>query len=188
MVQNFLHGGNFYYYIVYPPQFSQQYHDWWDDRTNNRTPSKELTCLILRLCACSAQYLPPPLREKITETTESPSTLAVRLNNAASRLSSTIPPGQGGLIHVQEIFLNAFFNKSESRWIESWHALATAVREAQELGTCLTLHRLIMDSVELTESRTCTPGLHQNDRLKGLSEFECDMRRRIWCLLYTWDW
>ena len=37
-------------------------------------------------------------------------------------------------MHVQQLFLTASWYKSESKFVESWHALGAAIREAQEIG------------------------------------------------------
>ncbi len=107
----------------------------WKDRSEKKTLSPELTCLILRICACSAQYLPPDLRTSIQlEFNTNGETLSQRFHEAAQKLSATITPGTGGLTQIQQVFVSAFWFKSESRWIESWHALGAAIREAQEIG------------------------------------------------------
>lgn len=31
-------------------------------------------------------------------------------------------------------------------------------------------------------------GMHKNSFNAGMSEFDREMRRRVWCLLYAWDW
>ena len=135
LIQNFLNGGNFYYYIVYPALFSEQYRQWWQDRMDDKTLSPELTCLILRLCACSALFPTPDIRATIEiELDEKPLTLSQRFQAAAEKLSATIPPGRGGVVQVQQVFLSAFWYKVEARWTESWHALATAIHKAQEIG------------------------------------------------------
>jgi hypothetical protein len=61
-------------------------------------------------------------------------TFSNRMHTAAEKLSATIPPGKGGLIHVQQLFLTAFWYKSGDRWTDAWHALGKAVREANEIG------------------------------------------------------
>lgn len=54
--------------------------------------------------------------------------------------------------------------KSESKIVESWHTLGCTIREAQELG------------------------IDRDENIEGLSEFDIEIRRRIWALLYIWDW
>lgn len=57
-----------------------------------------------------------------------------------------------------------YWYKVEARFIEAWHLMATAVREAQELG------------------------LPNESASKGLSGLDREMRQRVWCVLITWDW
>ncbi|AEO53150.1 hypothetical protein MYCTH_2294101 [Thermothelomyces thermophilus ATCC 42464] len=61
-------------------------------------------------------------------------TLANRMHAAAHKISSSIPLGKGGLVHVQQLFLTAFWFKSAEKWNESWHALGRAVHAANEIG------------------------------------------------------
>jgi hypothetical protein len=105
------------------------------NRANGKTLNPEFTCLLLRVCACSLQFLEPKLSQKfdreLGETTQS---LAERAHRAARRLSNTIPPGNGGLTQIQQLFLTALWFKTEALFIESWHILTVAIHEAQELG------------------------------------------------------
>lgn len=95
----------------------------------------EFTSLLLRVCACSALYLDMRLQEKLeSELGESVQTLSERYHHAARRLSSTISPGKGSLTQVQQLFLTAFWYKSEGLFIESWHWLSFSIHQAQELG------------------------------------------------------
>lgn len=90
--------------------------------------------------------------------------LAENYHHAAKQLSNTIAPGKGGLAQIQQLFLTVSWLKAESLFVESWHALSAAIHEAQEQG------------------------LHRNSLKRGLSEFDLEMRRRMWLILYTWDW
>src|SRR5690606_5792383 len=89
--------------------------------------------------------------------------LATTLHTTAEKLSKTIPSGKGGLAHVQQLFLTAFWYKSAEKWTEAWHALGTAIHAAYEIG------------------------LHQDSLSDGMSEFDREMRRRLWGILYMWD-
>lgn len=156
---------NFNYYCLYPPTFSEDYAAWWSDRANGKPLTPEFTCLLIRVCACSLQYLDVEVQQKIeSELGESVQSLSENYHHAAKQLSSTIAPGKGGLTQVQQLFLTAAWFKSESLFVESWHALSSSIHEAQELG------------------------MHKNSAKPGLSEFDIEMRRRIWGLLYVWDW
>ncbi|RDW66616.1 hypothetical protein BP5796_09365 [Coleophoma crateriformis] len=52
---------------------------------------------------------------------------------------------------------------TESKFVDAWHALASTIRAAQEIG------------------------MHEDVVSKSLSDFENEMRRRLWCLLYVFD-
>ncbi|KAL5356866.1 fungal-specific transcription factor domain-containing protein [Aspergillus floccosus] len=165
LVQHFLTDTNYQYYILYPPTFSSDYIAWWTAKANGHALTPEFTCLLLHVCACSACLLDTDTQRKLeSELGENISTLSRRYHHMAKQLSSTIAPGKGGLTQVQQLFLNALWFKIEASFVEAWHALSTAIHEAQELG----MHR-------------------SSSRLK-LSEFDIEMRRRVWCILYAWDW
>lgn len=162
-MDNWLGGANYHYCALYPPEFRTQYDGWWTARTDN--PSPELTSLILRVCACSLLYIiDGSVKERLESELRADSmTLAIRLHEAAEALGASIPPGKGGLIHVQQLFLTAFWYKSAEKWTEAWHALSSAIGAAYEIG------------------------LHQDSASEGMSEFDREMRRRLWCVLYLWD-
>ncbi|KAK3397466.1 fungal-specific transcription factor domain-containing protein [Sordaria brevicollis] len=163
LVDNWLNGANHHYYALYRPQFKTQYDGWWATPVNKRTP--ELTSLILRVCACSALYiLNPGVQQRLErELGTDAVSLATTLHTTAEKLSKTIPSGKGGLAHVQQLFLTAFWYKSAEKWTEAWHALGTAIHAAYEIG------------------------LHQDSLSDGMSEFDREMRRRLWGILYMWD-
>lgn len=96
----------------------------------------ELTSLILRVCACSLHFiLDDSVRLRLESELETDViTLANRMHAAAEKLGASIPPGKGGLTHVQQLFLTAFWFKSAEKWTEAWHALSKAVRAANEIG------------------------------------------------------
>ena len=136
IVKNFIDNANYHYYATYPPTLLDEYTNWWTARSVGDDVSPVFTCLLLRILAMSAQYLNSiDLRTKIEfELSESAQTLTERFHNAAEKLSATITPGKGGLAGVQQLFLKAVWYKSEGLFVESWHALGAAIREAQENG------------------------------------------------------
>ncbi len=133
-MDNWLNGANYHYYALYPPEFRTQYVGWWETRSRN--PTLELTSLILRVCACSAHFISDDnIKARLeSELGADALTFADRMHEAAEKLSASIPHGKGGLIHVQQLFLTAFWLKSAERWTESWHALSAAIRAAYEIG------------------------------------------------------
>jgi hypothetical protein len=165
LVQQFLGSINFNYNAIYPPTFLDEYTRWWSDRVAKRPLSPEYTCLLLRACSVAVQCLTAELRETIEfELSCEIGELPERFHQAAEALSSTFTPGEKGLTQVQQLFLTTSWFKSEGRFIDAWHAMAACVREAQELG------------------------LHRDDSELEISEYEREMRRRLFCIIFVWDW
>ena len=135
LVQNYFSETNYQYYAIYPPQFMDDYKRWWVLRGKRDQLSISFTLLLLRVCACSTQSLRISLREKIeAELGETAQELTDRFHVAAEKLSEEVPPGSGGLNHVQQFFITAVWYKCESRFVDSWHALSNGIRYAQEIG------------------------------------------------------
>ncbi|KAF4216513.1 hypothetical protein CNMCM8980_005873 [Aspergillus fumigatiaffinis] len=165
LVQHYIRETNSQYYCLYPPTFLSDYSAWWSGKTSGQPLTAEFTCLLIRTCACATLFLDPGVKQKLEmELGESVESLSERYHHAAKQLSSTIPPGKGGLTQVQQLFLTASWYKAEALFVESWHALSSAIHEAQELG------------------------MHKSISKVGLPEFDREMRRRLWCILYSWDW
>lgn len=123
------------------------------------------TCLLLMVCACSTQYADADLKRKLeTELGEPLHRLSNKYHNAARELNSVIPISSNHILNVQHLLHSSYWYKAEARFVESWHALSTAIREAQALG------------------------MHQDQLAGSISEFDFEMRRRLWCVLDTWDW
>ncbi|KAF2021511.1 hypothetical protein BU24DRAFT_362141 [Aaosphaeria arxii CBS 175.79] len=164
-VNHFLTVVNYRYNAIYGPTFTENYVQWWTDRASGKKLSPEFTCLLLRILAYSVQYLTVEIRRMVEfELACSSQQLTERFGGAADQLSSTFPPSKSSLERVQEQFLRGAWLKSESKIVESWHALGSTIREAQELG------------------------MDKDLGIENLSEFEIEIRRRIWTLLYIWDW
>lgn len=135
LVDHFLDNTNYQYYALYPPAFMQDYNAWWSGRATGLQPTPEFTCLLLRLCACSISSLDEDIRQKLESELGQPvDGLSILYHKTAKQLSSTIGPGKGGLMQVQQLFLTAQWFKTEALFVESWHALGAAIHEAQELG------------------------------------------------------
>lgn len=150
---------------MYPPHFLEDYADWWTKRRNGEQLCPVFTCLLIRTCAYSTQYLDDTTRARIESELGDPvEQITHHFHDAAEKLSKCFGPGKGGLMHVQQLFLSASWWKSESKFTESWHALGAAIREAQEIG------------------------LHRDSLARRCSDFEMEMRRRVWSLLFVWDW
>lgn len=136
LVHHYLNHTNYQYYALYPPAFMQDYADWWSVKAGGLPLNPVFTCLVLRVCACAVPYLDDSLRQRLeSELGTGVEQLSMHYHNAAKQLSNTIGPGKGGLMQVQQLFLTAQWFKTEAMFVESWHALGTAIHEAQELGT-----------------------------------------------------
>ncbi|KAL1655268.1 hypothetical protein SLS61_002154 [Didymella pomorum] len=164
-VNHFLSVVNYRYSAIYAPTFTDQYVQWWADRAAGKRLSSEFTCLLLRVCAYSVQYLTTSLRKMIEfELACNLQQLTDRFSEAAEQLSQSFTASNTCIERVQEQFLKGAWLKSESKIVESWHALGCTIREAQELG------------------------IDRDANIEGLCEFDVEIRRRIWALLYIWDW
>ncbi|CAI6337990.1 unnamed protein product [Periconia digitata] len=165
IVNHFLTSVNHRYNSIYAPTFTQQYVHWWADRTNARNLSPHFTCLLLRILSYTTQYLTSSLRGMIEfELACSCQSLTERFSTIADQLSKNFPPSCPTLERVQEQFLKCAWLKSEGNIVEAWHALSYTIRQAQELG------------------------LDKDSGIDDLSEYDIEMRRRMWALLFVWDW
>lgn len=87
------------------------------------------------VCACSAQYTGVELQHKLeADLGQSVQSLTQAYHNAARELHSVIPVGNNHLLNVQSLLHSCYWYKSEARFVECWHVLSAAIREAQELG------------------------------------------------------
>ncbi|KAF4334412.1 hypothetical protein FBEOM_11757 [Fusarium beomiforme] len=165
LVQNFLNNVNYHYYIVYPPSFLEQYQLWWTARAENRPLSVQWTCLLLTVCACASQYTDAELQGNLeVGLNDTIKRISERFHEAARELGGTVPVGHSHITNVQQLLHSCYWFKAESRFVECWHVLHSAIREAQELS------------------------IHQESKAGPISEFDLEVQRRVWCILDTWDW
>ncbi|KAM0389160.1 hypothetical protein ACHAQC_009038 [Fusarium culmorum] len=165
LVQSFFNTVNYHYYIIYPPTFLQEYQTWWDRRSRNQTLSLQWTILLVMVCSCATQHLDVGIKPMVEiELSEPSDKLTVDYHSAATELGRVIPLGHCHLLNIQWMLHSIYWYKAEARFVEAWHVIGAAVREAHELG------------------------LHRTAIAEGLSEFEREMRRRVWCILDCWDW
>jgi hypothetical protein len=68
------------------------------------------------------------------ELASNPQALTHRFSEAAEQLSAAFTASKTSIERVQEQFYKAAWLKTESKFVESWHALSSTIREAQELG------------------------------------------------------
>ncbi|KAK1525608.1 uncharacterized protein CCOS01_08026 [Colletotrichum costaricense] len=116
------------------------------------------------MCALGTQFVWPSADQKLeSELGESVDHLGMRMHEAAQRLSTFIPPGEGGLPLIQRLFLAGGWLKNRVEVTRSWHLICSAVREAQEIG------------------------LHIDSAAQEISTCEREVRRRMWYILNIWD-
>lgn len=117
------------------------------------------------VCACAVQHLDVEEKPQIELGFGEPSeVLTERFMQVGRELANSIPDGHFHLLNVQRMLHAIYWYKAEARFVEAWHLIGAAVRESQELG------------------------LPKQAASDGLPEFEREMRRRVWCILSTWDW
>ncbi|KAF4450273.1 putative transcriptional regulatory protein C1F7.11c [Fusarium austroafricanum] len=165
LVQSFFSNMNYHYYIIYPPIFLQEYQQWWERRSRNQSLSLQWTILLVMVCACATQHLDLEIKPIVeAELSEPADKLSIEYHQAATELGRVIPLGHCHLLNIQWMLHSIYWYKSEAKFVEAWHVIGAAVREAHELG------------------------LHRTAIAEGLTEFEREMRRRVWCILDCWDW
>ena len=109
LIATFFTHVNYHYEAVHQPTFMREYAEWWD----RRRTGVAFTSLVLQMCANAAQFLEPTAAEKLgSEIGEDVESLGVRLHEAALRLSTFMPPGEGGLVLVQSLFLGKWTHSS----------------------------------------------------------------------------
>ena len=138
LIENFLQTLNFHYYIVYPTVFLEEYRGWWDARDRNEPLGVQYTCLLIMVCACTMQHLDIGTRRMLElDWGDTADRLSERYHTMARELGSIVPVGYYHLYNVQQLLHSCYWYKAEAKFLECWHVLSTAVREAQELGTLL---------------------------------------------------
>lgn len=137
LVATFKDNVNFHYYIIYPPSFLEQYRAWWVKRATKEPLDLSWTCLLLIVCACATQYLDAETQEQLeSDLGETAQALTNRFQAAAQELGNVVPSRDRNFQYVQYLIHTCYWFKSEARFVECWHSLNSAVREAQELSKC----------------------------------------------------
>lgn len=121
LVKGFFDHVNYHFEVIYQPSFMSSYLEWWDQRRDWQSGQPlsistiTFTALVLQICANSAQFLSPSALKQLEEDLgESAEQLGSRCYHSALSLGSFIPPGEGGLVHVQQLFLGAIWLKTEA--------------------------------------------------------------------------
>ncbi|KAK2593067.1 hypothetical protein QQS21_009233 [Conoideocrella luteorostrata] len=165
LMQSFLTDVNYHYYIIYPPMFLQDYHIWWDRLSQKRPLSLQYTCLLAIVCASALQHVEPASEKKFEgELGDSVDVVADKLHAAMRELASVMPIGHYHYLNVQRLLHSCYWYKAEAKFLEAWHVLGAAIFEGRELG------------------------YHKEPAPGSVTDFDLEMRRRLWCILDTWDW
>lgn len=158
LLKNFFDNVNYHYGILHQPSFMAVYVDWWSQRRDAqslRNPvALGLTCLILRICANSTQFLSPHASSQLElNLGDSIQNLSKTYHDAAQTISSFLSPGTGGLLNAQQLFLAATWHKGQADFVRSWHELGAAVRQSQEIGIVLRVDCVATSSLTLNTRR-----------------------------------
>ncbi|OJD23151.1 hypothetical protein ACJ73_05496 [Blastomyces percursus] len=162
LIQYFLQEINWIYEMIYPPTFMERYTSWWLQQVYQESEDIQFGILVLRLCLCSIQLLPHPNYPHERTIQSTMNELETRCQNAASILDS-FRPRYSSLTTIQHMFHYATYLTNESKFRESWIVLADIIKEAH----ILELHL-------------------EHPRMK-VSEFEMEMRKRVFGTIYMWD-
>ncbi|KND94875.1 hypothetical protein TOPH_00114 [Tolypocladium ophioglossoides CBS 100239] len=165
LMTTFAHDVNYHYYIIYPLDFFRDYHIWWERRSKGRTITLQYTCLLATICACCIQHADNSMQEELQRASGLDSDeLSEQLHSAARELASVAPVGHYHMFNAQRLLHSCYWYKAEARFLEAWHVLSAAILEARELNC------------------------HREPPAGTETKHEREMRRRLWCILDTWDW
>ncbi|CAN9282600.1 unnamed protein product [Alternaria alternata] len=169
LIQYFFEDINWINQIVHPPRLLAQYENWWKMDTITRVADLEFAVLMLRICAYASHFLPSQKYTVDTIKGRPLSDIRSNCDRLAGRLEGICNAVvlRGSLVRVQYMAFTAMYYECDSRIKLSWATLCCAIREAQEVG----LHR--------------EPPKRGDD---GMDDLEREMRRRMFCNLYIWDY
>lgn len=188
LVDSFFEDANFHYYIIHTQSFRDDYGRWWANRQARQHLDAAFTCLVLRICACSLQYIDSDAKRSFeSEMLQSVQDLKEKYHEAAQDLSRALHPGSGGIANVQQLLLCSFWFKSESKYVDAWHALGNTIHEAQEQGKRFSNFPCGFFNLCIIHL-TFIVGMHRRQSTGERSAFEVEMARRLWCLMCVWDW
>ncbi|KAH8800388.1 fungal-specific transcription factor domain-containing protein [Xylogone sp. PMI_703] len=162
LIQFFFQEVNWIYEMICSVTFLDKYYSWWSQPHHNTEEDVQFSILILRLCLSSLQALPHPNHPTEGIINVPLAVLENDLYGKASKLDAH-RPRIPCLIRVQHLFFHICYLKNNAEIKGSWFALSDAAKEAHELG------------------------LHLHDINDNLSEFESEIRRRVFWSLYVWD-
>lgn len=162
LVQFYIKEINWYNEMIYPPTFLERYSNWWSQADYSGGDDIQFAALIARVCALATQYLPNP-EWPIHDAFESPlDEISQRCYTAAQEFDR-YQPRPPSLSRVQQLYFNLDYLRNRAEIKESWAVLAEVAKEVQDIG------------------------LHLERPRVPLTEFDMEIRRRIFWCLYEWD-
>ncbi|KYK57689.1 Fungal specific transcription factor [Drechmeria coniospora] len=165
LMKLFVKDVNYHYYIIFPQDLFYEYHIWWERRMKNKPVTLQFTCLLAMICSCCIQHADNEMQHELQQISGLDSdTLSEQLHSAVRELASVIPIGHYHIFNVQRLLQSCYWYKAEASFLEAWQVLSAAILEAKELE------------------------FHKEPPPGSESEHDCEMRRRLWCILDTWDW
>lgn len=162
---------NWMYEALHEATFRAQVEDWYAAHGNDTREALEFTMLLLQVLAIACQMLPRKHWREMAQLTlgrEDFRELSREYSNAGAELGTKLIGNPASQVMLQGWFLRASFLKSDGRTVESWHSLAHAIREAQEMG----YHK----------ERGVSRG---GDVVENM--WKREIEKRLWVRLYVWD-
>jgi hypothetical protein len=160
LINHFLHEVNWIYETIHPPTFLERYSSWWLQPNYFGEEDIQFAVLILRLCACSLQFLPNSRYETENMFDISSDSLISSCHMTACKLDTFLPKPKS-LLRLQQQFFHIHYLKNSSNIGECWNVLRDTISIAQDIS----LHKEVREA----------------------SEFDMEMRRRVFWNLYVWD-
>jgi Fungal specific transcription factor domain len=153
---------NWLYEEIYPLTFLEKYNTWWSLDGQHGEDDIQFGVLILRICVNSIQLLPHPNYPTDRVLQEPLEVLEAHCNASATKLDA-IQPRQPSLLRIQHLLIYTPMLCNLGKAEESYEVLREAVKEAQKINLFL------------------------EEKWIGLTEFDKEVRRKIFWNLYVWD-
>lgn len=161
--------------------FRQEYNQWWADRDNEKPLGLQWTCLLLMVCACSAQHPSDAVRQILRADQAAPALeLSNRLHGAACKLHGAVPPDALHLYTVQQLLHSIFWLKSRSCYADCWGALKDAFSVFRALNELTSTAGGIGKQIYSDGSLAA----NYNESSNYLQE----MGKRAWVVMISWNW
>lgn len=117
-----------------------------------------------------------------TEMGDNIDAISQKYHSLAQELGNVIPMGYHHIYRCQWLLHSTYWFVSQGKYMESWHVLSAAAREASELGRYYCLRQ------RMHRSNILVIGLAKDMESGRLPQFDREMRRRVWCVIQILDW